>query len=557
VSSPAWAIAYRDAAFAARRTWGRFWIAFYPHREVSSTLGISAAVHGLLFLLIGSHLYDSGNDDHDVPELSVQLETREGPNDPEFTEAALPKPAPDPVEDVLDDPGTAQRNRDEVSFAASEVPVQEDRPDVTETQEAVAHAQQTPPEFGEVVTTIGTSDNTVAMVAETAPSAAAVIEMPQPEQVMLTRNVQQLAQKLLDTDMTDTELTWEQDGQQYQARVMRQTAPDSTGIEQVTAEILTDKAGKRMKTTLSLKRLAFSHFTQLVNDWDRDIQLHDDVIDGRFHSNTEINFTAGRDVRPRFFGKVTTAAATLTFNGFNRRRNQDVFQGGFETRTDRVTLPRDMPDVVNGGEESDRRVFTQDTRVIFNADGSYAWRPADGTGTLRREEPSQRARYLIGAKDVKLFVRGTVAGIFTIYTPDDIEIEDDLVYSKDPRQTVLSRDFLALISGRDVSVSPAEVTGRGDLTVHGAIFAKRRFYIEHPDRGDPGDTLVIYGSLTAGTLSETEPRYATQIDFDKRFEYLRPASFPMTRRYEVDSWNQDWEEVQSGGDSRAGLAQAQ
>ena len=51
--------------------------------------------------------------------------------------------------------------------------------------------------------------------------------------------------------------------------------------------------------------------------------------------------------------------------------------------------------------------------------------------------------------------------------------------------------------------------------------------------------------MTAGTLSETEPRYATKYDFDKRFEYLRPASFPMTRRYEVDSWNEDWEEVEN------------
>ena len=65
--------------------------------------------------------------------------------------------------------------------------------------------------------------------------------------------------------------------------------------------------------------------------------------------------------------------------------------------------------------------------------------------------------------------------------------------------------------------------------------------------------MFIYGSLTAGTILETEPRYATKLDYDKRFEYLRPASFPMTRRYEVDSWDQDWKEVEGGeNDSRAG-----
>ena len=155
-------------------------------------------------------------------------------------------------------------------------------------------------------------------------------------------------------------------------------------------------------------------------------------------------------------------------------------------------------------------------------------------------------------------MRGTVNGLFTVYTPDDIEIEDDLVYARDPRQSMVSRDFLALVAGRDVCIGSPEVTGPGDLTVHGALFARRRFYIEMTERGRSGEaTLVVYGSLTAGTLSETEPRYATKIDFDKSFEYLRPASFPMTRRYEVESWDADWEEVGNSEPASGNLAQSQ
>ena len=553
--TPVYAIAYRDAALVTQRATAAFWVAFQPHKEVSTGLGISAAVHLAFFLIIGSALYESGKDDRDVPELSVQLVTREGPNQEEFTEAALPKPAPDPVEQVIDNPGTAQQTFDSAAVASA-VPQEERAPDapVAETQEAEALA---PEESGMVLTTIGNSEQAVAMVAEPSPKAA-VSEMPQPEKQMLTRSVQQLAQKLLDTNMTDTAITWEQDGQQYSARVMRQPAPDSTGIEQVIAEVMTHKNGKRMKTRLSLKRLAFSHFTQLVNHWDRNIQLHDDIIDGRFHSNTEFAFTATKDVSPRFFGKVTTAASNLTFGGFNQRRSKDVFQGGFETKTERVNLPRDMPDVVSGGNDRNRRVFADDTRIIFNADGSLVWRNANGTGELHREEASQEPRYLVGDKGAKLYVRGTVSGLITVYTPNDIEIEDDLVYAKDPRQTVLSRDFLALISGRDICIAGPDVTGPGDLNVHAALFARRRFYIESTDRGHSGDaTLVIYGSLTSGTLSETEPRYATKLDFDKRFEYLRPASFPMTRRYEVDSWDEDWQEIEKSELPSGNLARSQ
>jgi hypothetical protein len=242
---------------------------------------------------------------------------------------------------------------------------------------------------------------------------------------------------------------------------------------------------------------------------------------------------------------VTTAADNMTRGSFvSRRRNKEVFLGGVETKTERVNLPRDMPDVVNGGEESDRRLFEVDTRIIFNSDGSYAWRRANGEGELLRSESSDRPRYLVAQDGAKLYVRGTVSGIYTVYSPTDIEIEGDITYAKDPRESLLSRDFLALISGRDIRVARTQVTGAGDLHIHAALFARRRFSIESTQRGKVG-VLMILGSLTAGTISETEPRYATKLDFDKRFEYLRPASFPMTRRYEVDSWDQDWEEVEN------------
>ncbi len=82
------------------------------HRDIATSLGISAAVHLALLLTLGTALYTAGNDDMDVPELSVQLVTREGPSSEEFTDAALPQPVPDPVEDVLNDPGTGEQTVD-------------------------------------------------------------------------------------------------------------------------------------------------------------------------------------------------------------------------------------------------------------------------------------------------------------------------------------------------------------------------------------------------------------------------------------------------------------
>ncbi len=552
--TPVYAIAYRDAALTMRRASDRCWTAFRPHRDSTSCLAISAAVHLLILFGIGSAIYESGEDDRDIPELSVQLETREGPNSQEFTEAALPQPAPEPIEKVIDDPGTGEQTLDAPALADA-TPMQEQVPDVTQLDESAPFVEPAPTS-GAVLTTTGESAMQVPLVTEPVPEGAAEV-VPQREQVMLTHNVQQVAMKLLDTNTTASTVSWQQDGKQYSARVLRQPAADSTGLEQVIAEIMTTKDGKRLKTRLSMKRLAFSHFTQLVNTWDPNIQMHDDVIDGRFHSNTEFGLTTIGGISPKFFGKVTTAASTLTIGYSSPRRNKDMFVGGAETKTDRVTLPRDMPDVVSGGDEADRHVFADDTRIIFNPDGSFVWRLANGAGELQRGTPSEKPQYLIGEKGAKLYVRGTVSGIFTVYSPNDIEIEDDIVYLKDPRQTLISHDYLALISGRDIRIAAGEVTGPGDLNVHAALFARRHFYVEEVDHKKPA-TMFIYGSLTAGTLLETEPRYATKPDYDKRFEYLRPASFPMTRRYEVDSWDQDWKEVQgSENDASAGnLAQS-
>jgi hypothetical protein len=545
VFTPALSTIPANVSLVLRRAAESFWTSLSTtHREITTTCAISAAVHLTLLLAVGSALYVSGNDDKDVPELSVQIEPRDGPNAEEYTEASLPKPAPDPIQDVLDNPGTAEQTVDATAVADSQ-PQLEQTPDAEQLEDPAAPAQDG--DFSvaadAVITTTSESEHAVAMIPDPDAQPAAI---PRPEQDMLEKNVEQLAQKLLDANKTTTELTWKQDGKQYSARVVRQPAADSTGLEQVVAEIMTDRNGKRMKTHLSLKRLAFSHFSQLVNNWSKEVALHDDVIDGRFHSNSQIDLTFIGGIEPRFFGKVSTAAASMTVNGAGLRRRKEVFQGGVETLAERVNLPREMPEVVNGGEERDRQIFANDTRIIFNSDGSYAWTAADGSGALQLAERSDRPRYLIGKAGAKLFVRGTVSGIFTVYSPADIEIEGDLTYSRDPREVVISKDFLALISARDVAVATQQVTGAGDLHIQAAVFARRNFYIDNVLHTKPA-TLFLLGSLTAGTILETEPRYAFKLDYDKRFEYLRPANFPMTRRYEVDHWNQDWQEAEGTG----------
>ena len=94
-------------------------------------------------------------------------------------------------------------------------------------------------------------------------------------------------------------------------------------------------------------------------------------------------------------------------------------------------------------------------------------------------------------------------------------------------------------------VAESRLTGPGDLTVHASILAKRRFLVRNY-RSRGGGTLHVFGSLASGSLSATEPRFRTRLEFDPRLGEARPPGFPVTDRYEVVEWDGAWTEELAG-----------
>jgi hypothetical protein len=131
-------------------------------------------------------------------------------------------------------------------------------------------------------------------------------------------------------------------------------------------------------------------------------------------------------------------------------------------------------------------------------------------------------------------------------------IEGDLLYATDPSDGPDSTDFVGLVAGRNVVIADPETTGPGDLTVQAAIYAKRRFHVRAYGSDGPA-TLRIFGSVAAGALSATEPRYRTQLEFDPRLEDARPPGFPMTDSYELVAWDGLWSAAAEPGEP-SGLA---
>lgn len=336
--------------------------------------------------------------------------------------------------------------------------------------------------------------------------------------------------------------SWVHDGQAFSASVQALPAGNETGLDRVMVEISTQVDGKRFATRMLMKRLAFSSYAQFVDRWDPAVQIHDDVIDGRFHSNSEIYVTRSRGVQPTFLGRVTTASRRInTSNSHGRVDNEEVFLGGLETGVRRIALPRELElfSAETGESERELHRFEEHTRIVFYPDGTYGWTKLESSESEQIRKIPVGGSYLAAAEKVRLHLRGVVRGAVLVYSPERISIEGNLTYARDPIIDPESEDFLGLVSDRSIEIAPPEVTGPGDLRIDGSIYARRRFAVKN-FRSRSAGTLFLYGSLTAGSITATEPRFATRIEFDSRLENARPPAFPMTDRYELESWDRSW-----------------
>jgi hypothetical protein len=517
-------------------------------RRIAGTLAISAIAHLALLLVFREPLGDPTAANL-IPELRLELSTEDGSD----TQTEAPP-----------EPRNAARSvsPESVIGAASELPTEEREAVPEETPpplpasatevdpgEALEPLEATPlvanntdsPEVLEpskLITTTGESAHTISLAAPSPPTAA--------QRAELERGVARFTRDITHAVITPQQRSWTVGGQRYTAVVTREPASSNMDLDRAIVEITAERAGKKYRTRMQLKRLAFSHFTQLVDEFDDAVHLHDDVIVGRFHSNGEMLLAIDRETAPRFAGLVSTAANNIrtTATGFYRRR--DIFEQGIQMRRSRIELRRSAMDrnLITDNAANHLQTFAEDSRITFSSDSSYTWAKADGSGPVQRVATKGRTTYLVAIGQAALHVSGVVRGAVLLYSPELIVIERNLVYANEPHRSAEATDFLGLVSDRNVKIAEPEVTGPGDLTIHGAIYARNRFEVKR-ELSRASGVLKIYGSLSAGTVSATEPRYATKIEFDPRLEQRRPPGFPVTDQYEVENWNREWQRVET------------
>jgi hypothetical protein len=360
---------------------------------------------------------------------------------------------------------------------------------------------------------------------------------------MLENKFRQWSEDFHEMGQETTSLDWKHEGRAYTASFRQSPAEGDMGLGHVIVEVTREEGDTRLTTKMRMKNLAFSNYAQFVNQWNPNVQIHNDVVDGRFHANSEVHLLYTRRIQPTFHGKVTTSYRGINTSGSRGRLlREEIFLGGLETSVKRIEMPkRYSPFPDESPVTIDQvRVFEADTRITFYSDGSYGWRHVESTAPEKRVAISGKATYLVGARKTTLHVKGVVDGRVLVYSPEKIVIEDDLVYAEQPDTVPDSDDYLGLVTDRSIEIAGPELTGPGDLQINAAMYARGRFAVKRFMAENEG-TLSIRGSLAIGSMSATEPRYNLRIRFDKRLENLRPPRFPVTNRYETVAWDGKWE----------------
>lgn len=367
-------------------------------------------------------------------------------------------------------------------------------------------------------------------------------EMPQAEAAELVQEVERLARKAL-RKSPQARVSWQQDGRRYEAELLLERARNGIEPDRVVAEVSADNLGRRLTTQIVFRRLAYSQFAHIVDDWDRRMQMHDDEIIGRVHFNSRFKMLSDSRAQPALIGKVSTSADDYLLKT-SGQHEADVFSGGIETGAGRIDLGELVHPLDGPLRDLDARVHElgRDTRIRFLADGTYWWGETGSGAAGQRGERTDAPVYFIADRGVTVYVQGVVKGKVLVYSPQGIVIESSLTYANDPRRDADSGDYLGLVADKIIEVAPPEVTGPGDLEVHAAMFARRRFEVAEFVREHTG-TLKIYGSLAVGTMTPTEPRYGLKIEYDPRFERARPPGFPAMNRFAVEEWNGRWTEA--------------
>jgi hypothetical protein len=230
--------------------------------------------------------------------------------------------------------------------------------------------------------------------------------------------------------------------------------------------------------------MAISKYFWFTNNENGVYWITGDSVWGPIHTNSVLN-TNGE---PVFYGKVTAYRGIAPNPARRHGANRAHFYGGWEVGI-HVDIPTDLSpliDAANDGNDgapvNEKCIYNQPTTFEFLSNGTairqVGTSPQD-TVTITDIAPTG---VIYSNKDIR--VKGVFNGQVTMFSEDDIWIDDDLVYADNPLTNGDSDDLLGLVS-RDNVIITDNGPNNSDINLQACIMAMNGSFTAQNYSGRP------------------------------------------------------------------------
>lgn len=274
---------------------------------------------------------------------------------------------------------------------------------------------------------------------------------------------------------------------------------------------------------------SFSLFAWMTNDEGPVYWYSGDTVWGALHSNSSINVYGS----PVFMGKVTTGGDIKGDKRYAR------FKKGYKTGAARIKFPTDLSRLVTAGK-SNGKYYNDPIGVTLlggssaDEDGRAVVRSLSGTGindTIRLSASGFNG-VIGGAK--KVTVKGTLDGKLTLFSQEDIWIEDDVMYENWLNKPG-NNDLLGLVSEWNIIIANNSAN-KSLVNIQASIFCRNGSFMAEDYATRPTGVVTVLGSLVQtvrgpmGTFSGPihKSGLLKHYSYDKRLanNQFRPPSYP-------------------------------
>lgn len=291
----------------------------------------------------------------------------------------------------------------------------------------------------------------------------------------------------------------------------------------------------------------FSKFAYCSNDENGIWWATGDTVNGPFHTQDYLNVNGHPVFNPGPNGYVSTLKGLHKANG-----NSSPFINGTMHSGDNLSIPTNGVSTLQSMATSGGYTFLNQSVVYVTFLGdSLKYRFSTSGAWTTKKTSTFAPNGTIVAVNATLHLQGVVEGQLTIGATGtsgekgNIYLDDNIVYSSDPRSNSNSTDLLGIVAKQNVYITD-NTANRSDINIDAAIYAETGgFGAQNYNTRPYSGYINLLGGITQASRAAVgvigyngyiSNGFNKSYNYDYRLMYSVPPNFPSTNSYQIVSW---------------------